>query len=120
MTRPTEAIERLEELAKAVLDWRPLPDTATTRAMEAALGRADSESRHRVLDAFRDAANPQAILSLIAHLHQVEEENAGLREAATTAHHALLGRTPHSVPNGEEACEALRQALTRNRGGDHG
>jgi len=60
----------LERLAKAVLDWKPLPDTATTRAEDAALGRADSESRHKVEGAFRLAANPAAILELIAAARQ--------------------------------------------------
>lgn len=31
--------------------------------------------------------------------------------ALTMAHHALLGRKPHSVPNGEEACQAVAEAL---------
>lgn len=36
-----------------------------------------------------------------------------LLAAARLAHAALLERLPHSVPGGEEACEALFQAITK-------
>jgi hypothetical protein len=65
----------LERLAKDVLDWKPLPDTAATRAEEAAFARADSESRRKVEGAFRLAATPAAILELIAAARR--DEGAG-------------------------------------------
>lgn len=36
-----------------------------------------------------------------------------LLAAAEQAHRALLDRKPHSVPGGEQACEALFQAIER-------
>lgn len=41
---------------------------------------------------------------------------AELLAACEQAHRALLERVPGSVPGGEEACEALRQAIATARG----
>lgn len=131
MTRPTEAIERLEELAKAAL-WP--------------VSVGGEQAAHLRRRAFNTAANPEPILSLIAHLRQVEEENVGLRAALEPFaalgdfDAALTERWPARVV--DEDCDTVlawaggfdlkppvitygdlrraRSALTRNRGDDHG
>lgn len=42
---------------------------------------------------------------------EAEKQRDALVDAARQAYRALLEREPHSVPGGEEACEALRAAL---------
>lgn len=94
--RSKATVEALDQAAAAI------------RALEGERDDCDSETKR---------ANQTAARLMIekaeaeAARQSAEAKLEAVREAMTLAHHALLGRKPFGVPNGEEACEALAQAL---------
>lgn len=154
MTRPTEAIERLEELAKAATpgpwewftscSWKRLKHNSRGLTLNVAEPFVASDG-HPDMTISRDdmafiAAAREGVPMLLAHLHQLEEENAGLREvlepfanearnwaAEVPDDYRSLCTEPGSrmALEGSETAFTIgdlrnASALTRNRGGDHG
>jgi hypothetical protein len=70
---PKNNLEELERTAKAVIEFKPTPDVAQSRAEEAMIGKSDDDCRRKIHDEFRSACNPNTILELIAQVKQSDQ-----------------------------------------------